>query len=275
VSEIIVVADGQCRRDIADELRSLGIILEILPTRSGANAARQRGVELAGSEFIAFLDDDDTWRDDKIERQLQLLTDCDSSELPVLYTAVSATRGRRTITRPTRFPAHGQRIQEYLFVRRDFNPGSAYLSTSTLVTRRRTLQEHPLSSGLKRHQDWDWLIRVAEAHPERLAVRVHPVPLTTIRLDHAHGISASPDWVSSLNWARSIRRHLSPREYADLLMVVSASIAGRGGSFDGLLRIATEAWTHGQPSWRGLVTMCGFAAAPGPFRRWVSTLTPR
>jgi glycosyltransferase involved in cell wall biosynthesis len=275
VDEIIVVADGYCRPDIADALVSKGVRLEILSERRGANAARQRGVELAVSEFIAFLDDDDLWMKEKIEKQFDLLSNCRPSEIPVLYTAVSARRGTRVVTRPTRFPAPGQRIQDYLFVRKDFNPGSAFLSTSTLATRREFLIKRPFDSALTRHQDWDWLIRSEVAYRGRLAVQVHPAPLTRIRLDHAHGISASTDWRSSFRWVQGIRSELSPREYADLLMVVSGSIAGRSGSGRGLLTIAWEAFRLGNPSWRGVLTLCAFALSPKALRRWFTSFRPR
>jgi glycosyltransferase involved in cell wall biosynthesis len=275
VNEIIVVADGQCDSQIAEALRARGTTVDVLLTRRGANAARQRGVQIARSRMIAFLDDDDQWADDKIEKQAALLSGCGPSDIPVLYTAVSGRRGGRSITRPERLPHPGQRVQDYLFVRRDFSPGSAFLSTSTLLTRKDVLEEVTFDLTLPRHQDWDWLIRAQATYGDRLFLRVQREPLTSIRLDHVHGITASVDWKSSFNWARNIRQHLTTREYGDLLMVVSGSIAGRGGSVRGLLSIAAEACRRGRPSWRALVTFCGFAVTPGSLRRWLAVARPR
>jgi glycosyltransferase involved in cell wall biosynthesis len=50
---------------------------------AGAGAARNRGVELADDEFIAFLDADDCWTPDKLEKQISILQE--NSELDAVF----------------------------------------------------------------------------------------------------------------------------------------------------------------------------------------------
>ena len=71
--EIIIVNDGDL--DLPDKLNiRLTEHIQLVHTggRRGANFARNRGAELAISEILMFLDDDDTWQPDKIEKQLAI-----------------------------------------------------------------------------------------------------------------------------------------------------------------------------------------------------------
>jgi glycosyltransferase involved in cell wall biosynthesis len=72
--EVIVVDDGS-----SDETgKSLGEVFGnriryFAQANQGASVARNRGIELARGEWIAFLDSDDLWETDKIEWQLKTL----------------------------------------------------------------------------------------------------------------------------------------------------------------------------------------------------------
>jgi len=75
--EIIVIDDasaGDTQQQVAacagDRVRYIR-----LEARSGANAARNRGIAEAKGDFIAFLDDDDTWEPDKLAEQVRALSE--------------------------------------------------------------------------------------------------------------------------------------------------------------------------------------------------------
>src|SRR5688572_3852876 len=74
VSELLVVDDGS-----TDHLRDcLGVLAERVSlirheTNLGSAAARNTGIRNAQGEFVAFLDSDDTWKPDKLEKQLAFM----------------------------------------------------------------------------------------------------------------------------------------------------------------------------------------------------------
>jgi glycosyltransferase involved in cell wall biosynthesis len=45
---------------------------------SGANGARNTGINLSSGKYISFLDDDDTWKKDKLEKQFKLMEGSDA-----------------------------------------------------------------------------------------------------------------------------------------------------------------------------------------------------
>jgi glycosyltransferase involved in cell wall biosynthesis len=78
-AEIIVVDDGS-EDDTPSVLESFGdAIRAIRQPNAGSSAARNRGVEEAGTEWIAFLDSDDVWRADHLERSLVALRGTEAS----------------------------------------------------------------------------------------------------------------------------------------------------------------------------------------------------
>ncbi len=74
--EIIVVDDGSTD-ETSKTLARLDIPIKFITTKNrGVSAARNLGVTYARGEWIAFLDSDDTWLENKLEAQVALLRNC-------------------------------------------------------------------------------------------------------------------------------------------------------------------------------------------------------
>ncbi len=87
--ELIVIDDGSkdCTADILREMASVDNRIRFLQNEknSGASYTRNRAVELARGEWIAFLDSDDLWMPEKLEKQLMLSKKY--PDMAVCYTA--------------------------------------------------------------------------------------------------------------------------------------------------------------------------------------------
>src|ERR1035437_7987739 len=71
--EVIVVDDGS-KDETHQVLAKYGTRIRVIhQTNKGASAARNTGVRASTGEIVAFLDSDDTWAPNKIERQVRLL----------------------------------------------------------------------------------------------------------------------------------------------------------------------------------------------------------
>ncbi|KIF50395.1 glycosyltransferase family 2 protein [Vibrio owensii] len=72
-NEVIVVDDtgSQNTKELVESYNDLRIQFITNPN-SGASSSRNLGASIANSEFVAFLDDDDVWLSNKLEKQLSL-----------------------------------------------------------------------------------------------------------------------------------------------------------------------------------------------------------
>lgn len=70
--EIIVIDDGSTDRS-AGIVKSYPKVRYVYQENRGVAAARNHGIELANGKFIAFSDQDDLWKSEKLEKQMRYL----------------------------------------------------------------------------------------------------------------------------------------------------------------------------------------------------------
>jgi glycosyltransferase involved in cell wall biosynthesis len=246
--EVIVVVDTtegtlpSVLGDIADSIRVLftgGI---------GASGARMRGVAESRGQFIAFLDDDDTWAPEKLELQLAELQAALATQRHALVScrfAVINGDGKRLTALPSRMPSPQERLASYLFRRTSISIGEGVLATPTLLCDRELLDLEPLDSELSLHEDWDWQLRVGERHD--VAIRMCPDVLVNVGVTDPRSLSRSADWSASLSWLERESARLTARERGDFLLCHTATIAFRSGSRRGGIIAAAQAVRSGRP----------------------------
>lgn len=123
----------------------------------GANNARNFGITNANGQYIAFLDDDDSWVDTKLEKQLNVFQGL-GNEYGVVYCtfARQSTKGNVKRTHPSRFSIikNGNILNRLL--KRNF------ISTCALFVKAEVFQKSGMfSPKYKSFQDWELLTRIA------------------------------------------------------------------------------------------------------------------
>lgn len=87
--QVIVVDDGSTddgpARVLAYAADSAMRIDLLTRTHVGLSAARNAGIEHSDADWVAFLDADDEWRQDKIEKQLALVSQSEFPDLGMVY----------------------------------------------------------------------------------------------------------------------------------------------------------------------------------------------
>ena len=76
--EIIACDDGSTDKTVEvltsiQKKSKLPVRIEVLPYNLGVSAARNKAIYLAEGELIAFLDSDDSWKPEKLEKQIRFL----------------------------------------------------------------------------------------------------------------------------------------------------------------------------------------------------------
>jgi glycosyltransferase involved in cell wall biosynthesis len=158
--ELLVVDDGSTDGTVARVQAQTGdprLRLLRHTTNRGAAAARNTAIMAARGEFIAFLDSDDEWLPDKLERQVA----CLASAPPDMLMCCSGYWMVRERSREVaaRIPRARGSWREALWDGCTLSPGS------TAFIRRRAFDIHGLfDERLGRLEDWDWLLRYARGH---------------------------------------------------------------------------------------------------------------
>lgn len=157
--ELIIVDDGS--NDNTEEVvRSFSdprILYIHHQSNRGASAARNTGIQLARGRYIAFLDSDDEWLPEKLEKQLRVLESSDK-DVGAVYTGaifIDEESGRQRIKRPQ---AKGRILMEELA----YNPiGSA---SRVMIKRECFAKCGSFDEDFPPLEDWDMWIRLAERY---------------------------------------------------------------------------------------------------------------
>ena len=180
------------------------------PAKRGPAPARDLGALSGVGRWLAFLDDDDEWQPQKLEKQIAI-TGADAKVIVMTLSRVVLPTG--TIVQPT-LPYDGsQPVDEWLFGRRTWlKGGEAMLQTSSLMVPRALFDA--LRFGSVRHEEWELVIRAVKLLG--YALLTVPEPLVTY---HA-GNTVYP-WRPSVAWIDSVRDLVSPRAYAGFCLTVA------------------------------------------------------
>lgn len=151
----IVLVDDQSKDNSADIIKEYmknhhNIIYYLQPINQGAGAARNKALELAAGEYVAFLDSDDIWMPTKIERQINLMKEKNS---PFSYAAIEMIDEDGKLIKPKRSI---KETCDYKYLLHN-----TIIATSSVVINRNILGDFrmPLRRGGQDYATWLKLLR--------------------------------------------------------------------------------------------------------------------
>jgi len=197
IDEIIVVDDGSKDATCA-VVEAYGSRVRLIRQQNqGPAAARNLGVKSSSSEFIAFLDADDYWHPQKVEKQLNALAANPNAVL--CYTGVIHVHGDEWQESFSALPP-----EELRSVLRIGNP--RVVPSCVVVSRAIFAQVGGFDTSLKGSEDWDFAIAVLDLGPFCAVDE----PLTFYHVSTS-SLSSNADWMFL-----ETRKMLDRRLLADL-----------------------------------------------------------
>ena len=212
--EVIVVVDGPSPPTLETLSRINDSRLRPiqLAGQSGGSKARNVGVQNAKGQWVAFLDDDDEWLPEKVERQLGLAAKCNFEYPIVTCRLIGRTPGKDFIW-PRRLPGPREDVGDYLFVRRELFKGEAVIQTSTILTRKELLLSIPFNEKLKKHQDTEWIIKASKDSRTSISFVEEPLVIWNVESERST-VSGRINWHYTLDWLLDNKSRLSPRAFS-------------------------------------------------------------
>lgn len=244
--QVIVVDDGS-KDDTAGIAERHGAVC-IRQAQAGPGAARNRGVAAATADYVAFLDADDWYALDKLERSIEHL-----QELGAHCVATDAwlVRGDRVERRK-----NDRRVVPSVLTMELLLRGNPIVCSSVVATREAVVAAGGFDEDpeLIASEDYDLWLRMAQREP----IAYLPEPLTFYRL-HAGSLSANPrflrgvdrilDKVAALHAGEAHFQNLVRRRRADLRLDVAYDLLCAGEPA-AARRVLGEARQHAR-TWKG------------------------
>jgi glycosyltransferase involved in cell wall biosynthesis len=262
--EVIVVIDGP---DAATEEVLRGVSdprLKVIALDQPVGAARARNVavESAQGDWIAFLDDDDEWLPEKTQLQMERVRSS-AFQYPIACSQVVARSSRYEVVWPRKAPS--EPLSEYLLARNSWSYGEGLLATIVLLAPKDLLESHPFRADLRRHQDWDWILRAAKVRGAGIEFVPRPLAIWH-QAEGRKSISTTADWRISFEWAEGARDLMTDRAYAGFLATQVAPQAARQGDWKALPFLLKAMVLQGAPKMRDLALFFAMWSVPTNFR---------
>lgn len=209
--EVIVIDDGSTDRtaEVVESYQTRRInkerLIFIHQQNAGPSAARNAGINVAKSKYIAFLDSDDIWTKDKLFRQVQLMeTHPDTG----LLFGNTRRFSRDNILVPSLFEQKGYDLNffgEDFYLRHAYNKiltNGNFITTGTVMLRRECIERvGNFDENLRYSEDMDLWLRIAVRYPIAYSKDIY-----MLRRIHEHNVSENVE-AMYLGFIAVIRKH--------------------------------------------------------------------
>lgn len=262
--EVIVVNDDP-KMDVQDILPNYDKLTYIHHDENyGAPVARNNGILASSGEFIAFLDDDDTWEPKKLENQIEQF-EVLGKEYGLVYTGRKTIRDSEIVEK---YIPENEGWVHSLLLHKNIIP-----SESPLIRRSCFSEVGFFDPDLQSCQDWDLWIRISKKYKFAAVPKI----LATTYEGHDGQISSNPKR-KYYGHKRLIEKHRSDLEDSLIALSWQTRRLGLfaiqyGKNIEGL-KYLLSAYRYNPRDWPILIYSI-MAIVPNPIRDWLFAIRSR
>lgn len=234
----------------------------------GAGAARNRGAAGAAGRWIAFLDDDDEWLPEKLERQLAA---AGPRDVVVSCRSRVHTPGGVELW-PRRLYDGRMPVDEYLFDRRTPFRGQTHVGTSSVLLPTALFARTGFSTD-RQQEDTTLLLRATKQ--AGAALLMLPDALVVLHKDQPDTLGSRFDWREMLAWLDGMGGLVTRRAYSGFCLIYLGSQAAGRGDVAAAPLLLRRAFSRGAPRAMHVLPFLAFWLVPPRLRqRLRAALTP-
>ena len=204
--EIIIVDDASTDQTVAIAKSIVDPRIKVveLPKNTSGTLPRNIGIEKSKGEFIALLDSDDEWKPQKLEKQLNFIKNI-KSERFLCYTDLTLFDEKGEKLKLNTPLSSTRDIMDYIFIDDNCVQTSSFLFPNHLG------KEVQFATNVKKHQDWDFCLRLREAK-----TKFYHLPEALVRhsIENLTGkITSNNQYQLSIEWGEKVEPYLSKDAY--------------------------------------------------------------
>jgi len=237
--------------------------LLVTPHPLTAAGARNAGADHATGEWVAFLDDDDEWLPNKLERQIAFASGRAPSLVSCLNRVVTPTA---TFVWPKVIYDNSSPIGEYLFNRRSPFGACSFIQTSSFLLPRQLFDKVRFNVE-SAHDDWEFVLRLSK----QAGARIETVPEVLVVLyfeeERPSYTSRTWSWSRSLRWLDGMQSIITRRAYSGFCLGVVGSRAAKEGAWTAFPKLLYRAFRYGSPRLWHVLPFLAYWLMPQGFQR--------
>lgn len=155
--EVVVIDDGSTDQTVAVVAKHYPQVCLLQQTQNGVSKARNVGIEAATGDWIAFLDSDDSWLPDKLQQQIDALTE--QTEYKICHSDEIWIRNGRRVNAKAKHRKRGGRIFQHCLPLCAISPSAALIHKSVFA------DVGTFDENLPACEDYDLWLRITSRYP--------------------------------------------------------------------------------------------------------------